>query len=143
MTTAPDDATTDQPTPARKPARRRAKSNELAERIAHFGAVPAPTPGGSAEAEPTPKRERRRATTGRAVAKVTTAPPMLAEQPAPPAHYSARMQLTLTPDQARALKLAKVEDGIEGTARIRAMIALWIEDDRLRHRIDKRARSMR
>jgi hypothetical protein len=43
----------------------------------------------------------------------------------------------------RALELARVEDGIVATARIRAMIQLWQEDERLRARVNKRARDLR
>ncbi|WP_275128079.1 hypothetical protein [Streptomyces monomycini] len=41
------------------------------------------------------------------------------------------------------LKLAGVEDGIDTTARIRAMIALYEEDERLRRRVDKMAHHWR
>ncbi|HET6751582.1 MAG TPA: hypothetical protein VFL71_20240 [Actinomycetes bacterium] len=73
----------------------------------------------------------------------TPAPePMPAEQ-SRPAAYSARLHLTTTREQARALAQARVDDGIEVTARVRAMIALWQQDERLRRRIDKLARSWR
>lgn len=57
--------------------------------------------------------------------------------------YSERINLTTTPEQNRALNLARVEDGIDKTARLRAMIALWQSDERLRRRIDKAARDWR
>jgi hypothetical protein len=53
--------------------------------------------------------------------------------------WGARMSLTLTTAMKKALERARVEDGIEGTARIRAMIALWQSDERLRQRIDREA----
>ena len=68
--------------------------------------------------------------------------PMPAEQTRPAA-YSARIHLTTTREQTRALAQARVDDGIEVTARVRAMIALWMEDERLRRRIDKLAKSWR
>ncbi|MEV5880713.1 hypothetical protein AB0L75_42385 [Streptomyces sp. NPDC052101] len=67
---------------------------------------------------------------------------MPAEQEAPRSLYSARITFTTTPEQRRALELAKVDDGIDKTARIRAMVALWEQDDRLRRRVDKLARTM-
>lgn len=57
--------------------------------------------------------------------------------------YSERINLTTTPEQNRALNLARVEDGIDKTARLRAMIALWQQDERIRKRIDKLAREWR
>lgn len=68
-------------------------------------------------------------------------PSMPAEQPTP-VFYSSRINLTVTPDMLRTLRLAKVDDGIDATARIRAMIQLWEDDEKLRRRIDKLARSM-
>lgn len=63
--------------------------------------------------------------------------------PPPGTKFDARMSLTLSPDQKRALDLARVDDGVEGTARIRAMIALWEGDERVRRRIDLLAKSYR
>lgn len=57
--------------------------------------------------------------------------------------WDARMSLTLTKAQKKALDMARVDDGLEGTARIRAMIALWESDEKLRRRIDKLAREYR
>jgi hypothetical protein len=57
--------------------------------------------------------------------------------------FDARMSLTLAPDQKRLLDLARVDDGTEGTARIRAMIALYGYDPRVRKRIDRIARNWR
>jgi hypothetical protein len=68
---------------------------------------------------------------------------MPAEQPKPPAAYSARISLTTTPEMKRDLDMARVEDGVEATARIRAMISLWQDDPRLRARVDKLARNLR
>lgn len=68
--------------------------------------------------------------------------PMPAEQ-GRPAAYSSRLHITVTPEQARALAQARVDDGIEVTARLRAMVALWQEDERLRKRIDRVAKHWR
>lgn len=87
-----------------------------------------------------------------AASSAVTAEPEIVPEPAPapvPAgqdkadKWPARISLTASPEMKRALDLARVDDGIEATARIRAMIALWQSDDRLRVRVDKLARSLR
>jgi hypothetical protein len=78
-----------------------------------------------------------------------TAPPApppsrpAAAQPAEQPKWDARMSLTLSKPMKRDLDIARADDGIEGTARIRAMIALWQSDERLRKRIDREAKSYR
>ena len=63
-----------------------------------------------------------------------------APEPAKPAAaYSQRINLTVTPEQNRALGQAALDDGVDKTYRLRAMISLWQEDERLRKRVDKRA----
>ena len=106
--------------PSKRPPR---GAEALSERMAGF--VTPPT------AAPAPRRQKA----GRTA--------MPAEQARPRAFYSARISHTTTPEQKRALDLARVEDGIEATARLRAMTQLWIEDERVRTRVDKLARGMR
>jgi hypothetical protein len=60
-----------------------------------------------------------------------------------PATWDARVNLTLSRDMKRALDMARIDDGLEATARIRAMITLWQEDERHRARVDKLARTLR
>lgn len=55
--------------------------------------------------------------------------------------WAARASLTLTAEQKQALDIARALDGIPDTARIRAMISLWQDDERIRARVDKLARS--
>jgi hypothetical protein len=43
----------------------------------------------------------------------------------------------------RELEAARLDDGIEVTARLRAMITLWQEDPQLRVRVDELARALR
>jgi glucose/arabinose dehydrogenase len=74
--------------------------------------------------------------------QVATAAPMPAEQDKPD-RWPARISMTASPEMKRALDLARLDDGIEVTARIRAMITLWQEDRRLRARVDKLARTLR
>jgi hypothetical protein len=73
---------------------------------------------------------------------VKPAKPMAAEQ-TKPKKWPARISMTASEDMARALELARVDDGIEVTARLRAMITLWQDDPKLRARIDKLARDLR
>ena len=74
--------------------------------------------------------------------QAATAAPMPAEQDKPD-RWPARISMTASPEMKRALDLARLNDGIEVTARIRAMITLWQEDRRLRARVDKLARTLR
>jgi hypothetical protein len=67
---------------------------------------------------------------------------MPATQSRPPT-WDARLSLTLSQEMKRALGQAKLDDGIEDTARIRAMITLWQDDERLRHRVDRLAKTLR
>jgi hypothetical protein len=53
------------------------------------------------------------------------------------------MQLTIDRDMERALKEARIGDGIQATARIRAMIGLWMDDEKIRARVDRLAASPR
>jgi hypothetical protein len=52
-----------------------------------------------------------------------------------------RVGLYLHPDDFRALGMAKLDDGADANARIRAMIALWRHNDRYRAAVDKLART--
>lgn len=70
------------------------------------------------------------------------AAPMPAEQDRPE-KWAARISMTASPDMKRDLELARLDDGIEVTARLRAMITLWQEDPKLRARVDKLARGLR
>lgn len=54
-----------------------------------------------------------------------------------------RVSLLLTTEDARALKVARIDDGIDANKRLRAMISLWRDDQRHRARVDKRARQYR
>ncbi|WP_406346253.1 hypothetical protein [Streptomyces sp. NBC_00648] len=66
-----------------------------------------------------------------------TAPPTEQERTA---FYSARLNLTTAEAQRKTSKPAAMEDDIDNTARVRAMIALREEDERrLRKRVDKKA----
>lgn len=57
----------------------------------------------------------------------------------PTAKYTARINLTTTPEQLTDLRVASATDRIEVTARLRAMITLWETDERHRKRVDKLA----
>lgn len=85
----------------------------------------------------------RRAVAASAVPVPEPAPVLVPAEQERPDKWPARISLTASADMKRALDLARVDDGIEATARIRAMIALWQSDERLRARVDKLARSLR
>jgi len=81
-----------------------------------------------------------------AAAPAPSAPPAAGPEPqdqAQPETWDARMSMTLSRQMKRDLDLARADDGIEGTARVRAMIRLWQQDERLRRRVDKLAKSLR
>lgn len=72
-------------------------------------------------------------------ARATT--PRLAEAPEPDGiPGEKRISLPLWQPLWRELQLARVDDGVDTTVRIRAMIELWAHDPRLRGRIDKLAK---
>lgn len=125
-----------EPAPPRKPATRRRTTPVTAPSETTRTA----NTGHAATTRPAPAEKP--ATRKPAARNAPRAAPMPAEQPKPVA-YSSRINLTTTPEQNRALDLARVEDGIDKTARLRAMIALWQDDERLRRRIDKLAKSWR
>jgi hypothetical protein len=85
--------------------------------------APAPAPEEPAAAVPEPETE--------------------AQDQARPETWDARMSMTLSKEMKRALDLARADDGIEGTARLRAMIRLWQQDERHRRRVDRLAKSLR
>jgi hypothetical protein len=78
--------------------------------------------------------------------KSTSAQPHInasAQTPKPANPYTKRLPLTLTPEAHTELLIARARDGIEATARLRAMVDLWREDAELRQRIDEKARGLR
>lgn len=60
-----------------------------------------------------------------------------------PSKWSARIAMTATPEMKRELELARLDDGIEVTARLRAMITLWMQDDQHRWAVDALAKTLR
>jgi hypothetical protein len=57
--------------------------------------------------------------------------------------WPARISMTASREMKRELEAARLDDGIEVTARLRAMITLWQEDPQLRVRVDELARALR
>lgn len=113
----------------------RTKAADLGNRFAALAAAPAVPPE---EAKDTAPRARQ----PRAVSAVSAAGPMPAEQKTPK-DWPVRIPLNVDEEMRRALEQARVDDRIETTARIRAMIQLWQEDERLRTRVNRRARDLR
>lgn len=108
--------------PAKAPAKSRGASSDLADRMAGLTA---------------------QRVAGKKSAGGRSAPaPMPATVAASGPAYPKRMTLPLTVEDHRALRVAHLDDGVEATARLRAMLALWQQDERLRARIDKLARQM-
>lgn len=114
------------------PKTTKAKTADLGNRFAQLAAVPAE-----------PEEETRPARQSRAAAVVRDNGPMPAEQEAPKETEWVRIPLNVDEEMRRALEQARLDDRIETTVRIRAMIQLWQEDERHRARVDKRARMLR
>ena len=138
---------------------RKGPNRELIARMTALGAQTGHTPPEEPVKRPTrPARRNRPVTTTSTETDAATTPgpgeaparKAPARKPAtmPPEQpktvtYSERINLTTTPEQNRALAQARVDDGIDKTARLLAMIALWQQDERIRKRIDKLAREWR
>jgi hypothetical protein len=91
--------------------------------------VPAP------EAPPAARPARERKPAAARQRKAEHAP---AEQK-PQAAYDKRIPFMTDAEQHRALATARLEDGIEATTRLRAMVKLWIENERFRKRVNNLA----
>lgn len=127
----------------------------LAESTSTPPAQPAATPtrgrkgtNAGTSSGPAPTRRTRSSRTAPAPAPdpAPAAPPAKEPAPAPqvlaPAAANAkRVGLYLHPDDYRALGLAKLDDGADANARLRAMIALWRASPRYRTAVDKLARN--
>lgn len=100
---------------APKPTRKRAPRK--------LAAVPADAPSDGAETEDKPARPGPRVLTAASTGDAK------------------RVGLYLHPEDFRALGMAKLDDGADANARIRAMIALWRHNDRYRAAVDKLART--
>jgi hypothetical protein len=71
-----------------------------------------------------------------------SAEPIPEEQPRAK-EWPVRIPLNVDDGMRRALEQARVDDRIETTARIRAMIHLWQEDDQFRARVNELAATFR
>jgi hypothetical protein len=70
--------------------------------------------------------------------------PVIPETTGPkPERWPARISMKASPEMKRWLELARIDDGVEVTARLRAMIMLWHDDPKLRARVDELARTLR
>lgn len=86
---------------------------------------------GTAAASTPPEDELRNA-----VAKLPADQPKAEKWPA-------RISMTASREMKRDLEQARLDDGIEVTARLRAMITLWQSDPQLRARVDELSRTLR
>lgn len=87
---------------------------------------------GSTETTTAHSTAQKPATRSRGRRRVDTAGPSYPKRPTVP----------MSDDDFRELKRANAEDDIPTVTRIRAMIALWRENQRWRQQVDKRARRM-
>jgi hypothetical protein len=115
----------------------RTRAADLGSRIAALH------PEGTAEEAPAPKARAPRAPRAARAARMPAAAPAMPAAQKTPERWPERISLKTDTDMKRALEQARLDDRIEVTARIRAMIQLWQEDDRLRARVDRRARDLR
>jgi hypothetical protein len=60
--------------------------------------------------------------------------------PEEPRKNTGRVAVPMPKDMRDDLALARIDDGVEATVRIRAMVELWQKDHRLRQRINKLAK---
>lgn len=110
---------------------------------ARMGALPQTQPAAAARrpaAARKPPAAPQDAGKGRRPAKRPAAPAAPAEQAKPDPFYSERLSITTTIGQLSALRVARAADGIQATARLRAMIALWQDDPKVRARVDRAAK---
>jgi|SRR5579875_1174083 len=119
---------------------------KTARRARQAPAQPKTAPRGrsaKASSAPAASAPRERATSRRTATQAPTrarVAPMPAETDGKAkATYPVRVPMQTNADQKRALEQARVDDGIQATARLRAMVALWMTDDRVRARVDKLA----
>jgi hypothetical protein len=100
--------------------------------MAALRSVPAPEPESGPEptaAEaPKPRRPAR-----------PRKPEQMAAKTKPQATYDKRIPFMTDAEQHKALVLARAEDGIEATTRLRAMVKLWMTDKRFRKNVDELA----
>lgn len=66
-----------------------------------------------------------------------------APQPNKTEKWPARISMTASREMKHQLEQARLDDGIEVTARLRAMITLWQDDPQLRARVDELAKTLR
>jgi len=107
----------------------------LTERLAKLADAPSRI---SAPGRTPAKRQRR--TPAKPDTRISAAP---AEAERKDVAYPERLSITTTAAQIKALRMARAADGIQATARLRALIAAWMDDSpegrKLRERIDRAA----
>lgn len=110
-------------------------------------AAPAPEKKPAPKAPPKPTG---RGTSGPKPVRTTTAQTPVSDDPDTPMPHeldpqeprknTGRVAVPMPKDMRDDLALARIDDGVEATVRIRAMVELWQRDHRLRQRIDKLAK---
>lgn len=115
---------------------------------------PAPTkkaPARKKATTPSPRKKSATSSSTRARKTAAAAAPQPAPTPEPEASSveirvkatdakeAKRVSLYLHPDDYKALALAKLEDGADLNSRVRAMIAVWQGNSRVRAQVDRLA----
>jgi hypothetical protein len=118
---------------ARTPARAAQVGDEMRALLRPVPAPePEPEPARTEAAAPKPKPATR--------PRKTAHPP--AQQKAEPL-YGKRIPFMTDAEQYKALATARLEDGIEATTRLRAMVKLWTDNPQFRRQVDKVAAAER
>lgn len=125
-TAAPDDATDPAPSPDPPTEKRAAKSSTATKKAA------------STKRAGSKKPAKKAAATKKAAPKAVHVDPEVRSVDTTDAK---RVSLYLHPDDYRELMLAKVDDGADANARVRALLAVWRSNSRIRAQVDRLART--
>ena len=121
-----------------QPEQHQPTTASLTERLAKLGNAP---PSRISTTGRAPAKRQRERTAAKPDARLSAAQ---AEAEAKDVAYPERLSITTTAAQIKALRMARADDGIQATARLRALIAAWMEDSaegaELRERINRAAR---
>lgn len=115
----------------RKPAATRGAA--IKDQMAALRAVPEPAPAAEPRSTAT-----ARPTSSKRAARPRRGAQMAAEQKPEPT-YRKRIPFMTDDEQHRALATARLEDGIQATTRLRAMVELWMTNPDYRRRVDRLA----
>jgi hypothetical protein len=113
-----------------------ARAAAIADQMAALRAVPEPEP------EPEPAKTEAAAPKPRRATRARKAAQAPAQQ-RPQGRYDVRIPFMTDDEQRKALAAARIEDQVEVTTRLRAMVQLWMTNKRFRSEVDELAADMR